>query len=75
MDVERTCALSKWHPRKAWTEDKHKQNAWEVGEADKPRSWAGSPAMFPSRSKTENGIEGRFIYTGPWGRGEQSEGR
>lgn len=24
---------------------------------------------------TDNGIEGRFIYTGLWGRGEQSEGR
>lgn len=24
---------------------------------------------------TENGIEGRFICTGLWGRGEQSEGR
>lgn len=25
--------------------------------------------------QAENGIEGRFIYTGLWGRGEQSEGR
>lgn len=78
MDVERIHILSKWHGTQERLEPTLKISR-VTGKLERLTSLGhglGAVLGFQAEVRlTANGIEGRFVYNGLWGRREQSMGR